>query len=112
MRVNSFQLIKFCYIQTVPATETKSIGLQADAQLSWFLRATLTVNRVASRRSSCHGFCTPSGLFYRDPKLTSITRTCYHQDNFIVTPNARPSTRTLQKPHHQQYLESHENIKP
>jgi hypothetical protein len=28
--------------RTDPATETKSIGLQADAQLSWFLQATLT----------------------------------------------------------------------
>ena len=27
---------------TNPATETKSIGLQSDAQLSWFLHATLT----------------------------------------------------------------------
>ena len=30
MRVNSFQLIKFCCTQTDPATETESIGLQAD----------------------------------------------------------------------------------
>jgi hypothetical protein len=39
MRVNSFQLIKFCCTRTDPAAETKSIGLQADAQLSWFLLA-------------------------------------------------------------------------
>jgi len=37
MRVNSFQLIKFCGTWTDPATETKSIGLPAIAQLSWFL---------------------------------------------------------------------------
>jgi hypothetical protein len=30
MRANSFQLIKFCCTRTVPATETESIGLQAD----------------------------------------------------------------------------------
>jgi len=30
MRANSFQLIKFCCTRTDPATETKSIGLQAD----------------------------------------------------------------------------------
>ena len=30
IRVNSFQLIKFCCIWTVPAAETKSIGLPAD----------------------------------------------------------------------------------
>jgi hypothetical protein len=31
MRAISFQLIKFCSTRTVPTTETKSIGLQADA---------------------------------------------------------------------------------
>ena len=31
MRVNSFQLIKFCGTGTYPAAKTKSIGLQADA---------------------------------------------------------------------------------
>jgi hypothetical protein len=36
MRVNSFQLIKFCCNRTDPATKTKSIGLQADAQLAAF----------------------------------------------------------------------------
>ena len=35
-------LNKFCGTQTDPSAQTKSIGLQADAQLSWFLRATLT----------------------------------------------------------------------
>jgi hypothetical protein len=34
--------IKSCGTRTDPAAETKSIGLQADAQLSWFLHATLT----------------------------------------------------------------------
>ena len=33
MRADSFQLIKFCYTSTDPAAETKSIGLQADAQV-------------------------------------------------------------------------------
>jgi hypothetical protein len=33
MQANSFQLIKFCCTRTVPATKTKSIGLQADAQV-------------------------------------------------------------------------------
>jgi hypothetical protein len=33
MRANSFQLIKFCCTRTVPAAETESIGLQADAQV-------------------------------------------------------------------------------
>jgi hypothetical protein len=43
MRVNLFQLIKLCCIRTVPATETKSIGLQAIALVPCFLLATLTV---------------------------------------------------------------------
>ena len=42
MLINSSQLIKFSGTRTVPAAETKSIGLRADAQLSWFLHATLT----------------------------------------------------------------------
>ena len=42
IRANSFQLIKFCCTRTDPATETKSIGLQAGPQLSWFLHTTLT----------------------------------------------------------------------
>jgi len=33
MRANSFQLIKSCDTQTVPAAETKSMGLQADARV-------------------------------------------------------------------------------
>jgi hypothetical protein len=42
MREKVSQLIKHCGTGTVPAAETKSIGLQADAQLSWFLHANLT----------------------------------------------------------------------
>jgi len=38
MRLKSSQLNKSFGTVTVPATETKSIGLQADAQLSWFLQ--------------------------------------------------------------------------
>ena len=33
MRENSSQLIKICATRTVPAAETKSIGLQADAHV-------------------------------------------------------------------------------
>jgi hypothetical protein len=52
MRLNSFQLIKSCstrpdIYRDVPAAETKSIGLRADARVSWFLQ-------------------TPPRLFYRD----------------------------------------------
>jgi len=78
MRANSFQLIKFCCTRTVPAAKTKSIGLQADAQLSWFLQ-------------------TPPRLFYLDKTDPAHLSGPRHLDNFIVTPNARPSIGTLQK---------------
>jgi hypothetical protein len=37
MREKSTQLIKSCCTLTIPAAKTKSIGLPADAPLSWFL---------------------------------------------------------------------------
>jgi len=37
---------------------------------------------------------------YRDPKLTSVTRTWNRQDNFIVTQNLSSTYRDLQKPRH------------
>jgi hypothetical protein len=40
MREEFIPLIKSCGTLTVPAAKTKSIGLQANAQLSWFLHAT------------------------------------------------------------------------
>jgi len=43
MRANSFQLIKFYCTWTDPTAETKSIGLQADAQVPCFLLAIWTV---------------------------------------------------------------------
>jgi hypothetical protein len=41
MVFNLYQLIKSCCTRTDPATETESIGLPADAQLSWFLQSHL-----------------------------------------------------------------------
>jgi hypothetical protein len=73
MRANSFQLIKFCGTRTDPAAETKSIGLQADAQLSWFLHASLTTLSWHDKSCPLIG-TTPSGQFYRDKKLSSIYR--------------------------------------
>ena len=40
MRVRSSQRIKFCGTRTVPAAETKSMGLQANALVPCFLLAT------------------------------------------------------------------------
>jgi len=42
MREEFNLLIKSCATRTVPAAKTKSIGLQAYAQLSWFLHAIST----------------------------------------------------------------------
>jgi hypothetical protein len=78
MRANSFQLIKFCCTRTVPAAETKSIGLQADALVVMV-------------------FATPSGQFYRDVTNPAHLSGPRHLDSFIMTPNARPSIGTLQK---------------
>jgi len=55
MRVKINQLIKSCCIRAVPASETKSIGLQADARVV-----------VA--------FASPSGQFYLDKNPSSIYR--------------------------------------
>ena len=41
MREGFHLLIKSFATRTIPAAETKSIGLQADAQLSWFLQCHL-----------------------------------------------------------------------
>jgi hypothetical protein len=38
MREEFNPLIKYCATRTDPAAETKSIGLQADTLLSWFLQ--------------------------------------------------------------------------
>ena len=81
MRANSFRLIKFCGTQTDPAAETKSLGLQADASAGWRIMVFAELPRQ----------------LYRDmTNLVHLSGLC-HLDNFIVTPNARPSIRTLQK---------------
>jgi len=63
---------------TNPAAETKSIGLPANAQLSWFLHRHQD-NYIVTR------------------KLTSVLPGLIHLDNFIVTLNSCPLTGTLQK---------------
>jgi hypothetical protein len=55
MRFNLFQFIKFCCTWTVPAAETKSMGLRADARVVMV-------------------FASPSGQFYLDKKPSSIYR--------------------------------------
>src|SRR5664280_2486016 len=41
----------------------------------------------------CLVFCSPSGLFHHDQKLTILTRTWYRQDSFIVTQNIASTYR-------------------
>ena len=78
MREKSFQLIKFCCARTIPAAETKSIGLQADARVVMV-------------------FASPSGQFYRDMTNPAHLSGLRHLDSFIVTLNLRPFIGTLQK---------------
>ena len=63
---------------TVPAAETKSIGLQADARVVMV-------------------FASPSGQFYHNMTNPAHLSGPRHLDNFFLTPNARPPIGTLQK---------------
>jgi len=88
MRVSISQLIKSCGIRPdsyrdVPAAETKSIGLQADARVVMV-------------------FASPSGQLYNDVTDPAHLSGPRHLDSVIVTPNPRPLTgpdsyRDLQK---------------
>jgi hypothetical protein len=76
IRLNSIQLIKFCCTRTVPATETKSIGLQADARVVMV-------------------FASPSGQFYYNMTNPAHLSGPRHLDSFIVTRKSCPLTGTL-----------------
>jgi len=78
MREEFNPLIKFCCTRTVPAAETKSVGLQADARVVMV-------------------FASPSGQFYHTVTNPAHLSGPRDLDNFIVTRNFRPSTGTLQK---------------
>jgi hypothetical protein len=78
MREEFNPLIKFCGTLTVPAAETKSIGLQSDARVVMV-------------------FASPSGQFYYNMTNPAHLPGPRYLDNFILTRNLRPSTRTLQK---------------
>ena len=78
MREKFNPLIKSCATRTVPAAKTMSIGLQADARVVMV-------------------FASPSGQFYRNMTNPARLSGPRHLDGFIVTPNARPLIRTLQK---------------
>jgi hypothetical protein len=71
-------LIKSCVTRTVPAAETKSIGLQADARVVMV-------------------FASPSGQFYYNMTNPAHLSGPRHLDNFTVTKKSCPLTGTLQK---------------
>jgi hypothetical protein len=73
MRVNSFQLIRFCCTQTDPAAKTKSVGLQANAQVVMVFARHLD-NFIVIRKSCPLIGTTPSGQFHRDTKPSSTYR--------------------------------------
>ena len=58
------------------------------------------VNRVARRRSSALFFARHLDYFAMTQNLTSITRTWYRQDNFIVTSECSSTYRDWQKTRH------------
>jgi hypothetical protein len=59
-RVKSSQPIKFCGTRTDPATKTKSIGLWAKAQVSWFLQGHQDSFIVTRQLSSIYRDLLPS----------------------------------------------------
>ena len=78
MREEFNRLIKHYGTRTDPAAETKSIGLQADAQVVMV-------------------FASPSGQFYHDVTNPDYLPGLSHLDNFIMTRKSCPLTGTLQK---------------
>ena len=78
MRENFNPLIKSCATRTVPAAETESIGLQADARVVMV-------------------FATPSRQLYRDVTNPARLSGPRHLANFILTKKSCQLTGTLQK---------------
>ena len=78
MREECKPFIKICDTRTVPAAETKSIGLQADARVVMV-------------------FASPSGQLYRNMTNPAHLSGPRHLDSFIVTSKSYPLTGTLQK---------------
>jgi len=87
MRVNINQLIKFCGIRTVPAAETKSIGLQADARVSWFLQRHLDNFIVTRQLSSIYRDLVPSRQITVTQDLSSTYRD-WQKTRHLDTPPA------------------------
>jgi len=66
MREEFNLLIKSCCTRTDPAAKTESIGLQADARVSWFLLFHLDGFIVTRQLSSTYRDLVPSRQLHRD----------------------------------------------
>jgi hypothetical protein len=73
MREEFNSLNKFYATRTVPAAETKSIGLQADARVVMVFALHLD-NFIMTRKSCPLIGTTPSGQLHHDTKLSSTYR--------------------------------------
>jgi hypothetical protein len=82
---------------TNPAAVTKSIGLPADAPLSWFLQSHLDYFIVSQNLTSIYRDLVPSGQFYHDRTTRGHLSGLSHLDNFIMTQVSCPLTGTVQK---------------
>jgi hypothetical protein len=88
MLLNSVPFIKYSGTLTVSSPGTAFLGWRADPAFS------------EGRRSGAKFFARQTRLFYRDSKLTSVTRTWYRQDSFIVTRQLTSVNRDWQKTRH------------
>jgi hypothetical protein len=76
MREEFDPLTKSCGTRTVSAAETKSIGLQANARVSWFLQHHQDNFIVTRQLSSIYRDLIPSRQITVTRYLSSLTRTC------------------------------------
>jgi len=74
MREEFNLLIRFCASRTIHATKTKSIGLQADARVSWFLLFHLDGSIVTRELSSTYRDLVPSRQIIVTRQLPSTYR--------------------------------------
>jgi hypothetical protein len=106
MILNLSQLIKSCGTGTVPATETKSIGLPANASASWRIMVFAEPPRqlyrdpklcAVNRDSSIYSDY-PIWQLYRDPKLSAVNLDYTISTALSGQLNFQPSTGTLSGP--------------
>jgi hypothetical protein len=74
MREKFNVLIKSCCTRTVPAAETKSIGLAANAQVSWFLQTRLDSFIMTRQPSSTYRDLVPSRQIIMTRDFSSVYR--------------------------------------